>query len=428
MARNLLTARAVQNAKPEDREWCSDGDGLKLRVRTGGKDWYFVYRRNRSENEIKLLIGPYPEISLEKARKQADFYREQRANGLDPKSAKEELERQRKASQDQAFSLPRTVNELFAHWQSRDLAAHKDHGAEITRSFKKDVLPYIGDFPLSEVRKGHIAAILDRIVERGANRMANRTLTDLRQFFGFAISRDWMEIDPTSRMKKADFGGKETPRERHLLQDEIRELSQKLPVSGLNERSQCAIWLMLSTACRVGEITRARWCDIDLEAAIWTIPEEHSKNGKAHVIHLSDFALAHFRRLRQSMMSDLWVYPAQRKGDGHLCDKTIQKQIKDRQRPVSMRNRAKEPQALILKGGEWTAHDLRRTAATLMGELGVRKDVIDRCQNHIESSRVTKTYQQQQLLEQRQQAFELLGGRLDLLTSASTKNIIPLRA
>lgn len=432
MARNLLSARAVQTAKPDEKEWCNDGDGLKLRVRTSGKDWYFVYRRNRNENEIKLLIGPYPEFSLEKARKQADTYREQRAIGIDPKLAREEAERKKQLVQQDDFTLPRNVNDLFTHWKNRDLANRKDKGDEINRAFQKDVLPYIGNIQLSEVRKGHIAAILDRIVDRGSKRMANRILTDLRQLFGFAISRDLMEIDPTARLKKSDFGGKEIPRERHLTQDEIRELKAKLRYSGLSERTQAAIWIMLGTACRVGEVTRARWSDLDFEAATWAIPDEHSKNGKPHLIHLSQFSLAYFEQLKRTKTSDTWVFPALRKhpekSEEHLCIKTIQKQIRDRQRNVSMSRRAKNCQALFLKGGAWTAHDLRRTAATLMGELGVRTEVIDRCQNHIATNKITKTYQQQQLMEERRQAFFLLGERLSVLINDDCDNVVPICA
>lgn len=429
MARNLLSARSVQTAKVEDGEWRNDGDGLKLRVRSSSKDWYFIYRRNRLENEIKLHIGPTTEFSLEEARRKADVMRKQRATGIDPKIAREEAERQASISQQiDSFALPRTVNDLFVTWQGRDLASRKDGGAEITRAFHKDVLPFIGSFMLTEVRKGHIAAILDQIVERGSNRMANRTLSDLRQFFGFAISRDWMVIDPTARMKKTDFGGRELSRERNLSQEEVRELCHKLPESGLSEATQAAIWIMLATACRVGEITRARWPDVDFEQATWLIPDEHSKNGKSHLVHLSRFALSYFKQLHLKKTSDTWVYPAQRLAEGHLCLKTIQKQIKDRQRATALKGRAKSSQCLLLKGGEWTAHDLRRTASTLMGELGVRPDVIDRCQNHIESSRITKTYQQQQLLDERKQAFALLGERLHMLTSISSENVVPLCA
>lgn len=421
MAKHLLTARTVQNLKFTEGEWHNDGDGLKLRVRPSGKDWYFIYRRNRNENEIKIVIGSYPELSLEKARKQAIFFREQRASGLDPKLAREEEERQKAITQLEQSSLPRTVNDLFIHWQKRDLTKRKDGGDEVTRAFSKDVLPVIGNFMLIEVRKGHIASILDSIVNRGSNRMANRTLSDLRQMFGFAISRDWIEIDPTARLKKTDFGGKEAPRDRNLSIEEIQELFIKLPKAKLSPKTEYAIWIMLSTLCRVGELSRARWQDLDLIKKTWLIPDEHSKNGKAHLIHLSDFALSYFEKLKSIQTSPLWVFPAERKIDEHIDLKTMQKQIRDRQRAVALNGRAKSTQSLLLSGGEWTAHDLRRTGATLMGELGIRPDVIDRCQNHIEANRITKTYQQQQLLEERKNAFDLLGTHLTMLLNTNSK-------
>lgn len=282
-------------------------------------------------------------------------------------------------------------------------------------SWVQVIIPVIGRFMLAEVRKGHISAILDEIVDRGANRMANRTLSDLRQMFGFAISRDWIDIDPTARLEKSDFGGKETPRERNLLPHEVKELWHKLPVSKLSIKSQYAVWIMLSTLCRVGEISRARWQDVDFNNKTWLIPDEHAKNGKAHIIHLSDFALHYFEKLRVLQTSPLWILPSRNQLEKHINEKTIQKQIRDRQRIKPLKGRTQSSQTLVLSGGEWTVHDLRRTGATLMGGLGITSEIIDRCQNHLEPNKIKRTYQHQKVLEERKQAFNLLGERLSTI-------------
>lgn len=426
-SRYLLKAQQIKNfSTTKAEELLNDGDGLKLRVRaSGAKDWFYLYRRPNEKNITKISLGSYPTIPLEKARKLAEECREQRANGIDPKIVREEIERQKAVAQLEQASLPRTVNELFSHWKNRELSKRKDGGAEIDRAFNKDVLPVIGNFMLTEVRKGHISAILDEIVDRGSNRMANRTLSDLRQMFGFAISRDWVDNDPTSRLEKSDFGGKETPRERNLLPHEVKELWHKLPVSKLSIKSQYAVWIMLSTLCRVGEISRARWQDIDLNNKTWLIPDEHAKNGKAHLIHLSDFALFYFEKLKETQISPLWVFASRNQSEQHLDEKTIQKQIRDRQRINPLKGRTQNSQTLVLSGGEWTVHDLRRTGATLMGELGISSEIIDRCQNHLEPNKIKRTYQRQKALEDRKNAFNLLGEHLS--TIIHEDNILHLK-
>ena len=83
--------------------------------------------------------------------------------------------------------------------------------------------------------------------------------------------------------------------------------------------------------------------------------------------------------------------------------------------------------ALELPGGKWTAHDLRRTGATLMGTLGVRPDVIEKCLNHVQQNKLIRIYQRQELREEQAEAWRILGGRLDLLLRADAGNVVALR-
>ena len=168
---------------------------------------------------------------------------------------------------------------------------------------------------------------------------------------------------------------------------------------------------------------RAQWQDVDFEAGTWTIPPENSKNAKAHTVFLSDFALQQFETLRSLASTDHWLF-LDRSGNTHVCTKSITKQIRDRQRLEAMSNRTKNTGVLLLSDGGWTPHDLRRTGATLMGELGVRPDVIERCLNHIEQKKVTRTYQRQELRVEQKEAWMLLGKRLDILTRPDGANVV----
>jgi len=98
--------------------------------------------------------------------------------------------------------------------------------------------------------------------------------------------------------------------------------------------------------------------------------------------------------------------------DGHLSEKEVTRRLTDRQTRAEPVKGRKNSTDLDLPGGHWTQHDLRRTGATIMGELGFAKEVIDRCLNHKEPKKVTRTYQRQQMMPQRQAAFEALGAHL----------------
>jgi hypothetical protein len=111
---------------------------------------------------------------------------------------------------------------------------------------------------------------------------------------------------------------------------------------------------------------------------------------------------------------------------------TVTKQVGDRQRPgdVPMSGRSKDVDALVLPGGKWPPHDLRRTAATTMAELGALPDVVEKCLNHTEVGKVKRIYQRAQYDGPMRDAWRLLGTRFDLLqgmADGSVTNVVPMQ-
>ena len=294
----------------------------------------------------------------------------------------------------------------------------------------------VGDLPAADLRKGDLLPIIDQAKADGRLRTANVLLGAMKQMYRFALVRELVDRNPLDTVTKKDAGGKETERDRVLSAAELRSLAEKVPAANMNARSAVAVWAILGTACRVGELMGARWEHVDLERRTWHLPE--TKNGREHTIHLSDFALDQFRALasRREVRLDgtvvPWVFP-NTAGDGPVSIATFGKQLADRQRPAErrMKNRTKATGALALDGGRWTAHDLRRTAATVMAELGVSGDVIDECLNHKMESRVRRVYIRDRRLADQARAFDLLGARLALLcrlgSPPATAEVIPLR-
>ena len=187
---------------------------------------------------------------------------------------------------------------------------------------------------------------------------------------------------------------------------------------------------MLATGCRVGEISRAKWAVVDLVNGVWTIPKDDAKNGKAHRIYLSCFAVKWFESLKPAesgKSGSEWVFPAMNRLGEHVCLKSIAKQIGDRQRDSApMKNRSQATAALKLSGGAWTPHDLRRTAATLAGSLGVQPMTIERILNHQNQNPLIRIYQRQDLEAEQREGWRLIGERLELLTSGAA-NVVTLK-
>lgn len=362
-------------------------------------------------------LGSLEAVSLATARLESDKANDCIAQQTDPHLYQQQLVAEQNAHREslEAKKTRPTVKELFERWEKRELKSRKDNGAEVRRSFEKDVFPTLGAVAAEDVTRAMVVSVLDSVVERGAPIIARNLLGDIRQMFGFAIERDVVEHDPTNRLKRDSFG-KKVERERILTDAEIKSLPNRLITARMTESSSTAIWIMISTCCRVGEIIRAEWKDVDLEKKAWRIPPHNAKNTKEHTVHLSSFSVRHFKVLKELAEGSRWVLPA-RSTDQHVCVKSISKQVGDRQRgdKAPMSCRSLHTTALELPGGKWTPHDLRRTGATLMGMLGVRPDVIEKCLNHVEQNKLVRIYQRQKLEVEQAKAWRLLGERLELL-------------
>lgn len=416
-----LTQKYLESIRTEQHgESIRDDGNLSGQVRankTGRVSVSFTYRYRWDGKTREISCGTWPKETLAAVRKRRDDAKSRIQEGIDPGLARK-VQRLKLQSEESKVietfherSLHPTVTDLFDNWHQAEVSKRRDGGAEVKRAFTKDVLPMIGTVKAQDVTKADVMRIIDAVVARGTKRMPKQILADLRQMFGFAIDREIVHADPTARIKKGRIGGKDSLRVRHLSETEIKELETKLPNGKLATSTECALWIMLSTCCRVGEISRARWQDISFDHGTWIIPSEHAKNGRQLVIYLSEYSQTQFRLLEALKTSDVWVFP-DRTGSTHVNVKSISKQVGDRQRTVPMKNRTKATATLTLSGGHWTPHDLRRTGATMMGGLGVRPDVIEKCLNHTEENKLTRTYQQQALKDEQREAWNLLGSKL----------------
>lgn len=166
---------------------------------------------------------------------------------------------------------------------------------------------------------------------------------------------------------------------------------------------------------------------VDLKACTWYLPTTENQRDHLihliHLIHLSDFAVHQFSELATLREADrvtgkpvAWVFLDSR-ATGPVCVKSFGKQLADRQSSESARlqNRTKSVDALVLEGGRWTAHDLHRTASTLMSQLGISNDVINECEKHIKQG-MSGVYIQDRREAEQVKAFDALGHRLATVT------------
>lgn len=436
--------------------------GLVAKVRAGVRGVTIQFRYEYKQGGVKRdhSLGSWPKKSLAEIRSERDEVKAIAAKGVMPSVARKAAKIEAQAAiaatiaeAERQAAENKTVSDLFEEWV-RDGVSREDGNAELRRSFSKDVLPIIGNKPLRSLCEKDLLNVLRSVKARGLNRTVIIRSNDIGQMLRWAEKRKpWRSLmidgNPAdlldaNKLLDRDY---EEERSRVLNPDEIRELRDifsrlerdyhALPAgkkySGIrpvNIRVQCAIWICMGTLCRIGELLKSKWEDVDLEKGTWFIPASATKGHKGkrqdHHVFLSEFALEQFTILKQFTGHTLFCFPS-RDENSHMDTKSISKLIGDRQcslkdRSKPLRGRHHDDSLVVNHGtnGEWTPHDLRRTGATLMQELGVTLEIIDRCQNHrLGGSKVRRHYLHYVYAKEKKKAWDMLGQHLRVIFSNS---------
>jgi integrase len=390
---------------------------------------------NGDKKRDRIPLGPFTEkpkdgfLTLDEGRDKArefsaifrDTTRNVRQHLEQKKTNAAEAERIAKMEQ----AALKTFIDIFMDWNTVKLSKRKD-GAEMLRAVGKDVLPVVGHMEMGTVARADLMGCLDAVAAR-APVMANRVLTTLKTFYGWAQLREIVTTDPLGPVKAADVGGKEPGRKRVLSDAEIMELFRKLPECGISPRVQTALLISLASGCRIGEIAKAKWAHVSMVRKTWFIPAENAKNGEEHNISLSPFTMVLFESL-QATRENCWIMASPMKIGSRIAEKGIGAAVYDRQTQGPQRQgRTAATGSLVLEGGHWTPHDLRRSCATGMQKLGVMPAVIDAVLNHKESKGVTQIYQRYDYSTEMTDAWAKWGRHLIGLRAIATgDNVVPI--
>lgn len=346
LTKRVIDAATYEGPAPRrDVRWDDSMPGFGLRIYPTGKKAFVLSYRAGGRKRL-LTLGQYGQITLAEAIKKAKKQHAEILDGADPVETR------------RAKAKAATVRELADEYIELYAKPNKKSWAKDRAVLDRDVLPAVGTSRLQDVTRRDIATLLDRIVRRGAPIQANRTLACVRRMFNFAVEKGLLEASPVSLIKAP---AKEEPRKRALKDDELRLFWEALDASAsTTDIVKRAIKLILVTAQRPGEVAGMAWDEID--GKWWTIPAERAKNGIEHRVPLSDMALG--------------LIGAQRGGPYVFTSKQAY--------PVTVQGLDRAARRLVRTTGlaDFTPHDLRRTAATRLGELGFNRLIQDKVLNH----------------------------------------------
>ncbi len=314
---------AVRTAKPGRH---GDGGGLYLFVRSPeARFWLFRYVRKGRMREAGL--GPAAgrdAVSLADARTKAAEMRKLHKSGIDPLAQREADAAQRKAAEQQAAAEAVTFNSVSDFYISAHAAGWRNakHQAQWRATLETYCAPVFGSLPVGQIETGHVMQALDPIW-REKPETATRVRGRIEAVLDFATTRGWRSGDNPARWRGhlanlLPARAKVARVEHHpaLPWREMAGFMVELASREDDSVAAMALRFTILTAARSGETLGARWSEVAMAEAVWTVPGERMKAGREHRVPLSDAALAVLReaeKLRTSA-ADGFVFPGQRTG------------------------------------------------------------------------------------------------------------------
>lgn len=439
-SRKMLTDRGVQALKPAapgGRYVVYDTlvPPLGVRVSDKGRKTFIVYRRRAGEpRPVRIALGTYPLLTLEKARERAKLALEDLVSGRHPKV------RERQRMQEEARRRQDTVAAVVDEFMRRHVTKLRTARA-VEASIRHELLgqtlqngEWIADLkqteswrdrPIAEITRRDVIELMETIVDRGTRHQARKVLAYVRKLFNWAIARDkyGLAVSPCDRIRPKDIVGKLKPRQRVLTDLELRlvwRATEKLPYP-----FGPFVRVLLITGQRLREVSDMCWSELgnldQTEEALWTLPPERMKGDAPHEVPLSPLAV--------SILSSIPRYAR-----GAYVFSTT-----EGRKPISGFSKAKaQLDAIVDKLRKeasnsdvpelprWTYHDCRRTVRTRLSELRV-PDLIGELILAHRRPELHETYDLHKYRDEKRDALSRWVTRLQSIVEPPPSNIIAVR-
>lgn len=408
-----LTDLAIRHAKPSGKAYrLSDCHGLYLQINPcGSKLWYQKFRFENKENRMSL--GPYPLISLAQAREKQAEIRRLIFEGINPAEKRREEKR---------GGVPlHTFESVAREWVASNLRWTSEHAKRVLRYFELYVFPTNGDRDITKLKVMDLLLPIKEVEKAGkldvASRLQQRTACVMR----YAVQNGIIEHNPAADLT----GAVATAKVRHypaLDLHLIPDFLERIDDYKGRKLTQLAVKLALLLFIRSSELRFARWEEIDLDNAMWTIPAERkpipgvkysvrgAKMRSTHLVPLSRQATTLLNEIKQHTRPGLeLVFPGDHDYRKPMSENTINKALRvmgyDTQKEVC-------------------GHGFRTMACSALVESGLwSSDAVERQMSHQERKRVRAAYiHKAQHLEERR---EMMQWWADYLDANRFRHVVP---
>lgn len=411
---NKLSDPEVRHAKPQDKLYrLRDGGGLSCDVLTTGKKvWRYNYRIHGKQKTY--TIGEYPRVGLGEARTKRDSAKENIRAGIDPSQQKQIKKKGLKANNFKAIAEA-WLKKQESEWSN-------SHYSRVASYLERDAYPLLAEREASKIQATEIIAIIEKVAERGAIDAAKRVKGFIQQVFDYAVAHGKAPRNPAKDVNlklilpktiKRHYAAITNPLQLGELLRAIDEYHGTIVVRG-------ALKLLPMVMLRPTELTSGEWSEIDFDAGVWTIPAkrrklyQHIKNANkpenAHIVPLSEQALATLKELHQYTGLGKYLFPS----------------VRTQTRPISNDTIRTALRTMGYDNNTITAHGFRGVASTFLNTLGYRGEVIEAQLSHKDKNEIREAYNHADYMEERKVMLQEWANYLDSIKQGA--EVIPIRA
>jgi integrase len=355
--------------------WLSDTHvtGFCARRQTNGVFYYVRYRHNGTQ--VVRSLGRHGPLTPDTARAKALQLLGTVAGGTDPYARE--------------LSGEGFATAVHRYLERKRGSLKPNSFTDIERYLRNHSAP-LHRLRLDQIDRRKVAALLGEIETSSGPVARNRARGALSAFFSWCVAEGLLELNPVTGTAVANENGS---RERVLTQAEIRQLWRGLDDDPFSE----IVRLLLLTGQRRNEIGLLRWAEVDLAHKMIVLPPARTKNSRTHELPLSPQALAILARQPRRNSTE-FVF-----GERGFTSWSAEKAKLDKRAPIAA----------------WTLHDLRRSCATHLGELGVQPHHIEAILNHYSGHRagVAGVYQRAKYESEMRAALQKWADYLDGICS-----------
>jgi len=390
-----LTTAQIKALKPKATPYkLADGRGLLIQVTPeGSKRWRLAYRFLGKQKQLSM--GIWPETSLDQARRAMSEAKALLREGYDPSAV-------RKAAKESHLDATRnTFATVAVNWMAKSAPSWSEATLHQTKSrLENDVIPYIGNWPIRELKPPVILHTVQRIVDRGAIETARRVLRLIRQVCAFAVITGRLDANPATDL----VGALPSVKAKHMAAlvnpDDVGGLLRAIHGYQGDQAVRAAMMLAPLVFVRPGELRAAEWQEFELDSRRWEIPAARMKMNEPLLVPLPRQAVAILADLHQLTGRGALVFPSTRTRD----------------RPISNNTMNAALRRMGFSKDEMTAHGFRALARTMLEEqLGYRYELIEQQLGHVVRDPNGRAYNRTRHLEERATMMQAWADYLDQL-------------